>query len=575
MVIQSEKKIKQMIVFILMMIVLLVSLPAFLEYCFDLSSLEYQLLRIEGLKEGILKGNFPIRIQPNWLNNYGYAVSIFESDLFLLVPAFLRIIGFDVQTTYHIFLILINILTTLISYYYFNMIFKNRVCGILGSMLFVFSPYRIFLLYVSNEIGEVIAISFLPMLIYGIYKIYVDFEYNSFAFLIPTVAFTAMIHSSIIQAFICAGIILLVGIIMGKYTFRKYTILHYVKMVGTVLICNLWFLLPLGEFFIKRELSLLQRNSIDFQEKGIYLVHFLLTFYKGGSNTNFAKTGMIGTASIGIGFATLICLLAYFYIWFILGIKKKNKDNVLRNIVLIIGVCCLILSCNSFPWHYIQYHFKYIGYLMDLIETPMRFLGIVTCCFVFISCHLVKISKDIKFEYKLVFSVIIFAISLFTTYYLMQNTINSQTLIVIHNQEELDSMNIKTGNYLPIGTRLETLKQVEDGSIPEEDSVIEILENEYFVSNQTGEEKIIRIPRIYYKGYIAINMLSGDEMEIVSTENKQIGILIPAEFEGNIKVEYTESKLWILADIISIIGITVMLICFINMVLLKKEKTDE
>ena len=72
-------------------IILLSSLPlwknGFPRYTTDLN---FFLMRVDGLKDGLLSGTFPVRIQPNWLNGYGYATSIFYGDLFLYFPALLR-----------------------------------------------------------------------------------------------------------------------------------------------------------------------------------------------------------------------------------------------------------------------------------------------------------------------------------------------------------------------------------------------------------------------------------------------------------------------------------------------------
>lgn len=55
----------------------------FMEYNVIGHDLDFHLLRIEGLKDGLLSGVFPVRIQPNWVNGWGYPVSIMYGDLTL------------------------------------------------------------------------------------------------------------------------------------------------------------------------------------------------------------------------------------------------------------------------------------------------------------------------------------------------------------------------------------------------------------------------------------------------------------------------------------------------------------
>ena len=62
--------------------------------------LEYHLLRIDALANGIRNGQFPVRISTYWNNGYGYASSLFYNDLFLMFPALLRLLGISVQNAY-------------------------------------------------------------------------------------------------------------------------------------------------------------------------------------------------------------------------------------------------------------------------------------------------------------------------------------------------------------------------------------------------------------------------------------------------------------------------------------------
>ena len=47
----------------------------------------FHMNRIEGIKEGLLAGQFPVRIHGYQLNGYGFASGIFYPDIFLYFPA--------------------------------------------------------------------------------------------------------------------------------------------------------------------------------------------------------------------------------------------------------------------------------------------------------------------------------------------------------------------------------------------------------------------------------------------------------------------------------------------------------
>ena len=72
-----------------LVIILMASIPLFNNYLIRGHDIYFHLMRIEGLAQGLGAGEFPVRIQPAWYDGYGYAVSVFYSDLFLYPAALL------------------------------------------------------------------------------------------------------------------------------------------------------------------------------------------------------------------------------------------------------------------------------------------------------------------------------------------------------------------------------------------------------------------------------------------------------------------------------------------------------
>ena len=74
-----------------LVILLIASIPLLNNYLIRGHDIYFHLMRIEGLAQGMKTGDFPVRIQPAWYGGYGYAVSVFYSDLFLYPVALLRL----------------------------------------------------------------------------------------------------------------------------------------------------------------------------------------------------------------------------------------------------------------------------------------------------------------------------------------------------------------------------------------------------------------------------------------------------------------------------------------------------
>lgn len=71
-----------------------------------------------------------------WLYGHGYANSLFYCDTFLVIPALLRLIGFPMSVSYGGYIFLVNLATAIVAYIGFRGIFRDRMTGMLGSMLY-------------------------------------------------------------------------------------------------------------------------------------------------------------------------------------------------------------------------------------------------------------------------------------------------------------------------------------------------------------------------------------------------------------------------------------------------------
>lgn len=190
-------------------------------------------MRIEGLKEGIQSGQFPVRMQPKWLNGYGYAVSIFYGDILLYFPAFLRILGLGVQTAYKYFVFFINILSAGIAYYSFKRLLRDEKMGLLGCMLYTTSIYRLDCIYVRAAVGEYCALTFLPLIITAVYEILWQEnrkENLRSSWLMGVVGFSGLILTHVISTETTVVAVAVFCLVYWKRTFRKNALLQFVKM---------------------------------------------------------------------------------------------------------------------------------------------------------------------------------------------------------------------------------------------------------------------------------------------------------------------------------------------------------
>jgi len=152
-------------------------LPLFSTNCINGHDIEYHLLRIEALKEGILAGKPFLRVNMLYFGGRGYASSLFYPDFLLYIPAFLRCLGLSINMSYHIFVGVCLLLSYMAMYYCAGLLKREviggdgRFAGLIAAVCYLLAQYHLDDVYTRAAVGEFTAMIFLPFLVYGLYDI--------------------------------------------------------------------------------------------------------------------------------------------------------------------------------------------------------------------------------------------------------------------------------------------------------------------------------------------------------------------------------------------------------------------
>lgn len=147
---RRSKQPKQLTVFLCFCIIVYTCLPLFTDKLFDAHDISYHLNRIEGIAAALKNGQFPVRIHPNILNDYGYANSIFYPELFLYLPGALRALGVNLSICYKLLVLALNAGTVCIAYFSFRRLFKSQYAAYLGTVLYGLSFYTAYYVFTSE-----------------------------------------------------------------------------------------------------------------------------------------------------------------------------------------------------------------------------------------------------------------------------------------------------------------------------------------------------------------------------------------------------------------------------------------
>mgnify|MGYP006968286968 CR=1 FL=1 len=314
---QKVSKQQYIVVMIIVAISVFVSVHIFDGFLFNTQDLAFHLLRIEGLKEGLRSRQIPVKMQPNWLEGYGYPVSVYYGDLFLYIPAILRIIGFPLQFSYGVFIFMINLATSGIAFWCCFKISRDRAVSVVSMCLYVLNPYRLTDIYERNAIGETLALTFLPLVIYGMFNVFASdcFEKSYKKSWIPLViGFTGIIESHILTCVICSIFVIMDCIMHWKKIFEKARFIVLAKTVIFTSLLNAGFIFPCITSMNGIAITASKRITARIQDGGVLFSELFRTYNDGSK--------MILSVGPAVGMVLFLYVLLYsFY----------RKDTMIGN----------------------------------------------------------------------------------------------------------------------------------------------------------------------------------------------------------------------------------------------------
>lgn len=364
--------------FILALICLASSLPLLVKGIVLGHDMNFHMMRIEGIAEGLRQGEFPVKIASLWYDGYGYANSIYYGDILLYLPAMLRILGFSLVHAYKLYVFAINILTVILSYYSFNKIFLKKNIALITTAAYVLSTYRFMDIFVRASVGEYSAMAFLPLVMLAIYKIYTDnidskrYIYNS----IPLAfGMAGVFNTHMLTTEITLVVLFTVVIVLLKKTIRKRTLITFVLSV--VLFCglSLFFIVPFLDYYFNVNVAITEGiangDGMKIQDLGAYIGQYF-AFFQSIFGNNSTEVNERMTLTPGIVLMISFILPLYTKI-----VKKKilYKKEIF---IWCVAAITLFMGTNIFPWEILRKN-ELLSVLTS-IQFPWRYLTISCIC---------------------------------------------------------------------------------------------------------------------------------------------------------------------------------------------------
>ena len=556
-----------------LVIIVMASIPLFNNYLIRGHDIYFHLMRIEGLAQGLRAGEFPVRIQPAWYDGYGYAVSVFYSDLFLYPAALLRLLGISLQDAYKVYVVLCNIATALISGYSFGKIFRKREIGVFGSCLYTLSPYRLVNLYTRGALGEYTGMIFWPLLIYSCVLLLNEdrkkVQIQKGAVLMG-ISMAGMLQSHMLTAEIACMVLLLLVIVYCRRIFHKEVMLAGCGAVAAALGLSAWFLIPFLDYmlFERFNINSIRNNDIMIQRQGAFLSQVFAIFDNAVGQSLDSGAGTAGDFTQGVGLSLMLSVIILMLLCSRGYLKREERRN--RQITITaagLGVLMVAMSTLYFPWDRLCRISRICRYIIVKIQFPWRFTGVAVGLLAVVWCAVLNYAeREYDRRKKVITICLAVGILLLSVGHFVIDLNQRAERIQVRSVEEMDTFVASGEEYLPVDTVLDKLKTQElykDDCVEISDVVYHGTSITMHVKNTSAQQMGLELPRLYYAGYQALEVTEEGQhfpIEVTDGTNHVIKLMIPEETEGNITLLFREPWYWRLAEIITLLSAGIVIL---------------
>lgn len=543
-------------------LVLMASLPMMVDHGIVGDDWGYHVMRIEALFNAIKNGELATRMSSFWMREHGYASSYFYCDTLLILPALLRLLGLNLPAAYRIFLAAVNLSTALIAYVSFKGCFRNRYIALFGCAMYTLAPYRMHNVYIRAAVGEYSAMIFLPLLVWGFYRIYTenpDDKGYLWNWALPVIGFSGIIQSHVLSCEMVGFFVILLCLILWKKTFRRKTFSVLALIVGITAVINLWYIVPFLDMMMSNQYIFNANSSKLIQNDGEYLAQLFFTLQPAGWNGFFSRNGMLGAESLGLGVALMVCLI----LWLLLRcrLNKSSLTDIQRrekkagDVGFFLTVLALFMSTNLFPWDFLSSRSEILTALIGTLQLPMRMNAIASVTCVFTACIMAVwlLREDIWFLSSKTVLILIVMTSMVFGAYQLNDYMLSKSTVHLYSVQNMGNTNIAGGEYMPASWDDTHISY--HGPILSDRVVLDYYEKdglEVSADVYTEEGGWIELPMLYYKGYRAEVYGTGEQLQVVKGRD-DVRVLLPKDFSGSIHVWFAGMWYWHAAEALSVI----------------------
>ena len=491
--------------------------------------------RVEGMLSSYKAGHIPARLHLKTFYGYAYGMGFFYPQLFLLIPLIMRICGMNFILSTNAFLLLINLFTGVSSFFCIYKITHSIEGAATGALLALFCFYRLSDLFYRGSVGETLVFIFTPFIVLGLQEIYNHIKTGPIWLVI---GLSGLLFSHLFSfIFLITLLIIFLMITANKWIKNKSTRNNLLISVIVSVLITAEFWIPFLEQYFCTDIMVNNGYDAPFRQAIPLQLTFKITGYWWWKQPSYLYDPVLITYPISIITIAL----------------KNNKFKKTILILLFIGSLGFFLSSDLFPWKNFESFHRFIQF-------PWRFLTLPAAALP-LACG-ISVSSLKHILFKRISVLITVFICIFTFIPILKNII-SDYIYYTPGYRGIQN-DIGAGDYLPLGTNIEQIK--EEGkrvNFYDKESTKEInyKENGLQADLQyySAENNTVEFPFLYYKGWY-YQIGDNKPMPAKRGMNGLTEAPVPAAENGTLHMYYQKTIQQHIADIVSILGITIYII---------------
>lgn len=484
--------------------------------------------RMAVLMEALRNNLFPVYLDYDAYNGYGYATKWFYPDSILIPFAYLgNYIG--IIYAYKVLYFTMTILCGLFTYSATKRIYKNTLGAAITAILFTFCTYRLQDMYERFAVGEALSFTFIPLVFWGLYEI-IKGDYKKWY--IISIGFSLLIFTHILATILTfITVLILIGIYYKSFIIEPKRLIS-LSIAGIVtIILSAYFLFPLLEQYNACFFNFQYPNSNTFaQHNRISYLNILHGIFSIGFVT---LNKYIFLPSIGATLTLLVFIRFFIY--------EKSEKIKSADIGVIIGTIYLIMSLDIIPWS--LYPLK----IFNFIQFPWRLFEFSSILFAlsagyYLSRVLKKNTRSVL-AISIILGTVIISIIINATAYKKSFSLDDYLIEKPSYENRFFLMNLE---YFPYSMNPDSLEYIKEKgnniytqNIDTQISDFQRIREGINFNIKVNKTDSLELPIIYYKGYYA----SQHNKNIPIKESKYGMIQIPIYESGPIHVEFTGTRI--------------------------------